>query len=132
MSNKNPPTLPEQLRKLADEIDAASAPTKPKTQQQLADEVLKITRGSTLKERILKRRGEEPEKSDGGDDDSGGGSAHAHRPPQKNKKRPRPCWGSRSAPDISAIGGLFVSGRAQRCCASRCARSIFHADWHPS
>lgn len=91
MSKRNPTTLSDRLRKLADEIDEATAKKEPKTQEELCEDLAR-TIGPSLKARLIARRkkGSGDHDSDGDEDgDQGGGGAGAGMTltPHKKPKR---------------------------------------------
>lgn len=89
-SKKKPPTLPEKLRNLADEIEGILKPRRPMTPEELTASVLADLRKRSFKVRLLARRKakaskQAEEETDGGSGDDGAPTA----PPQPSRPRPR-------------------------------------------
>lgn len=89
-SKKTPPTLPEKLRKLAAEIEAATTPRKRLTPGEQAAAFLDDLRRTSFRERLRARRKakarQQAEEEEGGD--SGAPSAPPLRPkPPRSRNR---------------------------------------------
>lgn len=86
MAKKKAPTLPEQLRKLADDIEAATEPKRPMTPEEMMTEFNK----KSFKERLQERRERMAAAEDEGDDEGGGNAAaQALRPNRRPRTRVR-------------------------------------------
>lgn len=92
-SKKSPPTLPEKLRKLAAEIEAATTPRKRLTPEEQTAAVLDDLRRSSFRQRLKARRTAKArqlaEEDEGGDSGDNGAPAAPPLPPKPPRSRNR-------------------------------------------
>lgn len=92
-SKKKPPTLPETLRKLADEIERYLSPPRPKTPEELTASVVADLRNTSFKARLKARRKakarQQAEEEEGGDTGDDGAPSAPPQPPKSSKPRSR-------------------------------------------
>lgn len=82
-SKKKTPTLPEQLRKLADDIEEATTPRRPATMEEI---ITDIQRPGAFKKRLLARRARLAEQANG-DSDGDGDDGAPSSPPAPTRRR---------------------------------------------
>lgn len=88
-SKKKPPTLPEKLRNLADEIEGILKPRRPMTPEELTAAVLSDLHRQSFKARLRAYRKAKAEKQDEDSDTEGGGGGAPASPPQAPRPRRR-------------------------------------------
>lgn len=93
-SKKTPPTLPEKLRKLAAEIEAATTPRRRLTPEEQTAAVLDDLRRTRFRDRLKARRkakarqqAEEEEGGDTGDDGAPSAPPLPPKPPRARNRR---------------------------------------------